>query len=182
MLNTRGMTKAKYKGSSIEELKAEYEKLIKEKCYFETKEEQMKHDISIAAYGSSNLYYDTNSNTFFMIDEYDRTMANELLELIKEKSGETYKVETKTFNYSLDELIDYIADKSIDPFWNMSLKNFFKKLDNNKDYGMEKLRFLLALANNLNRKVFDDFSKELTGEYNAEELFQKYSARTNWEG
>lgn len=182
MLNTRGITKEKYKDCSIEEIKVVYDELIKKKFSFSSKEEQLKHDISIAADGRSNLYYDTNSNTFFMLDEYDRMMANELLELIKEKSGETYTVETKTFNYSLDELIDYVADKTTDPFWNMSLKNFFKKLDSNKDYGMEKIRFLLALANNLNKEVFNDFSKELTKEYNAEELFQKYLARSNWEG
>ena len=65
MLNTRGMTNAKYKDSSIEELKAEYEKLIKEECYFETKEEQMKHDISIAPMQSSHLNYFNNKKNEF---------------------------------------------------------------------------------------------------------------------
>jgi len=209
MLNTKGMTKKKYEKYPAWIIKAIYKKLVKKNMYFASKEAQMKHDIDHSIYGASSTSLNTISGNIIINNESDTIKLQELEELIEEKTGKKYSVEKKTYSYDLTDLIDYIAQKSVDPFWNEALKRFFDKLTDEKhltpmDLEFEKrlkadrenninnlsdeelhtaidnqrklykTHFLLRLANNKNKMILNDFCKELTKEYDADELFKKY--------
>lgn len=199
--------KEKYNDYSVEDLKAEYEKITKGKLSYETKEEQIKHDISKSNLARCTLKLDNRNGTLYMFEPIDVATSSALQELIKEKTGDYCHIEFKTFFYSIYELIDFVLQETNDPFWNTILRSFFDKLDDEKhlnpsaeQYEQEqknlvefhvlnlsdkeinelvekykqlyKIEFLLKLAND--KVKFDKFLKELTSDYNVEELFEKY--------
>ncbi len=199
--------KEKYNDYSVEDLKAEYEKIKKGELSYETKEEQIKHDISNLNHARCTLRLDNSNGTLYTFEPIDVATSSALQELIKEKTGDYYYIESKTFFYSIYELIDFVLQETNDPFWNTILRSFFDKLDDEKhlnpsaeQYEQEqkhlaeihlinlseeeikelvgkyrqlyKIEFLLKLAND--KVKFDKFLKELTSDYNVEELFEKY--------
>ena len=63
MRNITGETKEKFQNCSIEEIKAEYEKMML-KYSFSSKEEQIKHDIEASLMG--DLTYNQETDSFVM--------------------------------------------------------------------------------------------------------------------
>ena len=204
MLNTKGMTKAKYKDCSINKIKKEYAKII-EKNKFKNIEQQMQHDIDNALYSDYGLALNITTGNIKMISAYDAQSASELQELIKEKTGEKYIVEDKTYYYSADDLIDYVAKKSGDVSMGETLKKFFNSLDyekhmriNIEEYkSMIKERFkdkseeeinelankfrqlykteiLLILANKKNKDLLNELIEKLVGDYDPEKLYNDF--------
>ena len=144
-----------YENLSIEELEEKYEDLKKHYC-FRSKEEQIDYIIK----NYLNASKDVNT--------YSTKIALE--ELLKEKTGREYKIEPQKFEISLLDIINFIANPNVDPFWNTTLTNYFKKLNNISEE--DKIRFLIELVQDKNS--FNDFTKEINQNQNAEEMYEKY--------
>ena len=129
----------------------------------------------------------------------------ELRDLIQEKTRENPNVEICCFPYDVEDVIDVMADKSKDPFWNTCLKNFVKKLGSyeedpyakflrERDDGFSesnivylarknRLDLFLLMANSENQGFFNDFCKEITGECDVGKVYlQSIFRKTKYEG
>lgn len=144
-----------YKDLSIEELEEKYDELKKNYC-FETKEEQIKHIVD----NYLDASHDVNTNSTKVGIE----------ELLKEKTGKEYKIEPKTFEINLSDIINYVVGENKDPFWISALNNYFQKLDNVSEN--DKIKFLIELIQN--RNSFNEFTKEIMGSQNVFETYEKY--------
>ena len=149
------LIKEHFKALSVEELEKKYEELKKNYC-FETKEEQIKYIVDNFLDASNGV--NTNS-TKVGIEE-----------LLKEKTGKEYKIEPKTFEINLPDIINYVVGENKDPFWVSSISNYFQKLDNVSEN--DKMQFLIELVQD--RNSFNEFTKEIMNSQNAIELYEKY--------
>ena len=144
-----------YKDLSVEELEKKYEELKKNYC-FETKEEQVKYIVDNLLDASHSV--NTNS-TKVGIEE-----------LLKEKTGKEYKIEPKTFEINLSDIINYVVGENKDPFWISTLSNYFQKLDNISEN--DKMQFLIELVQDKNS--FNEFTKEIMNSQDAIGTYEKY--------
>lgn len=78
------------------------------------------------------------------------------------------KEDAQKANLELIALIRECAGN--DPFWVKSIENFFEKLNKAEN---EKIMFLKYLITH--KELLNEFTREITGEYNANELFGKYN-------
>ncbi|GEM_PF-7052286 len=140
---------------SIEELEAEYEDLKKNFC-FDSKEEQIDYDIKHYLKASNRVNNDS------------RRIALE--ELLKEKTGKDYSFEDKKFEITLSDIIGFVTNSNVDPFWGKMLTDFFEKLNDIEE--KEKKRFLLELVQN--EESFNTFLKEAARAQDAKETYEKY--------
>ena len=204
MLNTRGVTKEKFKDCSVDKIKKEYTKII-EKNKFKNKEQQMQHDIDNALYSDYGLALNLTTGTLKMMSAYDAQAASELQALIKEKTGEEFVVEGQTFFYGINDLVDYVASKTNNPSMGDALKKFFGSLDDekhtrisveeyknmirerlkdkteeeiielaNKFKQLYKIEILLILANKRNKNKLDDLTGKLVDDYDPEKLYNDF--------
>lgn len=149
------MARKWYENLSVEELEEKYEEL--KKCYcFNTKEEQIDYIIKNYLKASK----DTNNNSTRIALE----------EILKEKTGKVYKMEPKSFDISLTDIINFVTNPSIDPFWTISLTNFLQKLNNISEE--DKIKFLIELVQDKNS--FNEFTKEMIKPIDAIETYNKY--------
>ena len=144
-----------FENLSVEELEAKYEELKKNYC-FNSKEEQIDHIIK----NYLNASKDVNNNSTKIALE----------ELLKEKTGKEYKIEPNIFEISLSDIINFITNPSIDPFWTTTLSNYFQKL--NEISEEEKIKFLIELVQDKNS--FNEFTKEIVQTQNVRETYDKY--------
>ena len=144
-----------FENLSVEELEAKYEELKKNYC-FNSKEEQIDHIIK----NYLNASKDVNNNSTKIALE----------ELLKEKTGKEYKIEPNIFEISLSDIINFITNPSIDPFWTTTLSNYFQKL--NEISEEEKIKFLIELVQDKN--LFNEFTKEIVQTQNVRETYDKY--------
>ncbi len=144
-----------FENLSVEELEAKYEELKKNYC-FNSKEEQIDHIIK----NYLNASKDVNNNSTKIALE----------ELLKEKTGKEYKIEPNIFEISLSDIINFITNPSIDPFWTTTLSNYFQKL--NEISEEEKMKFLIELVQDKN--LFNEFTKEIVQTQNVRETYDKY--------
>ncbi len=150
------LAKARYENLSVEELEAEYEKLKKNYC-FENKEEQVGYIIDNYLHSSNS----TNNNSI-------RTALEELL---KEKTGKEYTIEPKRFEINLNDIINYVTNPAVDPFWTTAISDFFQKL--NEVSEEDKMRFLIELVQD--KTSYNEFTREITKPENVNEIYEKYS-------
>ena len=144
-----------YENLSIEELEKKYGELKKEYC-FNSKEEQL--DYVIKNYLNASKV--TNNNSIKVALE----------ELLKEKTGKEYKIESKKFEIELLDVINFVTNGSVDPFWTITLTNFFGKLNDISE--KDKIKFLIELVQD--KSLFNDFSKEIIKDFNVNETYDKY--------
>ena len=74
---------------------------------------------------------------------------------MKEKTGKEYKIEPKTFEINLSDIINYVVGENKDPFWISTLSNYFQKLDNISEN--DKMQFLIELVQDKNS--FNEFTE-----------------------
>lgn len=149
------LAKKWYENLSVEELEEKYEDLKKHYC-FSSKEEQIDYIIK----NYLNASKDVNTNSIKIALE----------ELLKEKTGKEYKIEPKKFEIKLLDIINYITNPSVDPFWTTTLTNYFEKLNDISE--ADKIRFLIELIQDKNS--YNDFTKEIIQNQNAKEIYEKY--------
>lgn len=149
------LAKKWYENLSVEELEAKYEELKKHYC-FQTKEEQIDYIIKNYLKASNDA-----NNTSLKIA---------LEELLKEKTGKKYRIKSKNFKIKLLDVINYIANPNIDPFWTTAFINYFKHLDNISE--KDKICFLIELVQD--KKSFNEFSKEIIKNSDYQETYIKY--------
>ena len=145
-----------YKNLSIEQLEAKYENL-KHNYYFNTKEEQIEYTIKNYLNSSNDV---NNSSTKIALEE-----------LLKEKTGKDYSIQPKTFDISLQDIINYVTNVNEDPFWKETLTRYFERLDRIGE--QEKINFLIGLIQDKNS--YNEFKKEILHTENAIELYNKYN-------
>ncbi len=155
MAYSPSLAKKWYENLSVEELESKYEEL-KRNYYFETKEEQIGYIIK----NYLNASKDVNN----------RSTKIALEELLKEKTGREYKIEPKTFEISSLDIINFITNLSDNPSLNTTLINFFSKLNNISE--SKKIHFLIGIVQD--RNTFNEFSKEILQENDANTIFSKY--------
>lgn len=63
-----------------------------------------------------------------------------LEKLLKLKTGKKYKIEPKKLEIKLLDIINFIANPSVDPFWTAALTNYFEKLNDISE--TDKIHFL----------------------------------------
>ena len=107
------IAKKRFENLSIKELEERYNALKKNYC-FDTKEEQISHIINNYLYASKKIN--------------DSSIRIALEELLKEKTGKEYKIEPKIFKITLIDIINYVTNPKTDPFWTITLTNYFQKL------------------------------------------------------
>ena len=61
-------------------------------------------------------------------------------ELLKEKTGKDYSFEDKKFEITLSDIIGFVTNSNVDPFWGKMLTDFFEKLNDIEE--KEKKRLL----------------------------------------
>lgn len=149
------LAKEWFENLPVEELEAKYEELKKNYC-FDTKEEQISHII--------NNYLNASKNT------NDNSTKIALEELLKEKTGKEYKIEPKRFEITLTDIINYVTNPEVDPFWTEVLSNYFQKLEEINDD--EKMRFLIELVQD--KTSFNEFTKEIVQTQNVTKTYDKY--------
>lgn len=155
MAFTPSVAKTWYENLSVEELEKKYEELKKNYC-FNTKEEQIDYIIKNYLHASK----DVNNNS--------KKVALE--ELLKEKTGNEYKIEPKIFKISLLDIINFITNPDVDPFWTTKLTAFFDKLNNISE--SKKIEFLIEIMQDKNS--FNEFSKEILKDTDVNAIFDKY--------
>lgn len=148
------LAKKMYENLSVPELQKKYEELKTNYC-FNTKEEQIGYIIK----NYLNASNDTNNNS--------KRIALE--ELLKEKTGVEYKIEDKKFEIGLIDVINFVTSPKIDPFWTHVLIEYFEKVNVTED---EKINFLIELVQD--KVSFNDFTKEVSQQKDANELYDKY--------
>ena len=89
---------------------------------------------------------------------------------MKEKTGKEYKIEPKIFKITLIDIINYVTNPKTDPFWTITLTNYFQKLEQIDE--AEKMSFLIELVQDKN--CFNEFSKEIIKTQNVTETYDKY--------
>lgn len=155
MAFSSSLIKKKYENLSIEELEEKYEALKKNYC-FNSKEEEIAYIIK----NYLKVSMDTNNNSTKIALE----------ELLTEKTGKEYKMESKRFDITLTDVIKFIATHTKETFLDTTLINFFQKLDNVTD--QEKKNFLIQLIQDKNS--FDEFIKEISQTEDSKETYNKY--------
>lgn len=149
--------KKKYENLSVEELQAKYEELKKHYC-FNSKEEQINDTIKNYLHASSRV----NNNS-------SKTVLEELL---KEKTGEEYRIEPKLFKISVSDIINVITNSETDPFWTNVLNDSFQSFTEISEE--EKMEFLIELVQD--KKIFNEFTKELIQTRNIKDMYNKYQS------
>lgn len=149
------LAKEWYENLSVEELEKKYEDLKKNYC-FNTKEEQI--DYIIENYLNSS--HDVNNSSIRIALE----------QLLKEKTGKEYKIEAKNFEINLLDIINFISNPNVDPFWTNTLTSYFQKLNDISEE--DKKIFLIQLIQDINS--FDEFTKEIIKNSNVKEIYNKY--------
>lgn len=149
------LAKKWYKNLSVEELEEKYEEL--KRCYcFNTKEEQIDYIINNYLKASKDV---NNHSTKIALEE-----------LLKEKTGKEYKIEPKTFEINLVDIINFITHPEIDSFWATALSNYFQKLEGISE--KEKMKFLIELVQDKNS--FNEFTKEIMQTQNNKDTYDKF--------
>lgn len=149
------LAKKWYENLSVEELEEKYEDLKKHYC-FSSKYEQI--DYIIKNYLNTSKDVNTNSTKIA------------LEELLKEKTGKEYKIEPQKFEITLLDVINFITNPNVDPFWVTTLTNYFEKLNDISE--ADKIRFLIELIQDKNS--YNAFTKEIIQNQNAKEIYEKY--------
>ena len=155
MAFSSSLAKKWYENLSVEELEKKYEELKKNYC-FDTKEEKIDYIIKNYLNASNDV---NNEST-----------KKALEELLNEKTGKEYKIESKEFVISLLDIIDFISKQNEDPFWTKALINFFNNLNNISE--SEKIQFLIEIVQDKNS--FNEFTKEILKDVNINAVFDKY--------
>ena len=148
------LVKERYKDLTIAELEKKYKELEKD-FYFKTKENQIKYFID--NYLNASHYTNLNSTKIG------------LEELLKEKTGNDYRIKTQKFEINLKDIIAYILNVTKLQSRQSPLFNFFNQLTIDEYH---KCDFIVCLF--LNDKAFLSFMNELN-EDNQQKLFEKYS-------
>lgn len=159
MAITPSVAKEWYKDLSIEKLEEKYQNLKKHYC-FNSKEEQIDYTIKNYLNASNDVNTDSTKTA--------------LEELLKEKTGKEYKIEPKKFEINLLDVINFVTNPSVDPFWTTTLIKYFEKLNDISE--LDKINFLMELVQNKN--TFNDFFKEISQNQNAVEVYNKYKKIT----
>ena len=149
------IAKKRFENLSIKELEERYNALKKNYC-FDTKEEQISHIINNYLYASKKIN--------------DSSIRIALEELLKEKTGKEYKIEPKIFKITLIDIINYVTNPKTDPFWTITLTNYFQKLEQIDE--AEKMSFLIELVQD--KTNFNEFTKEILKTQNVTETYDKY--------
>ena len=89
---------------------------------------------------------------------------------MKEKTGKEYKIEPKIFKITLIDIINYVTNPKTDPFWTITLTNYFQKLEQIDE--AEKMSFLIELVQD--KTNFNEFTKEILKTQNVTETYDKY--------
>ena len=89
---------------------------------------------------------------------------------MKEKTGKEYKIEPKIFKITLIDIINYVTNPKTDPFWTITLTNYFQKLEQIDE--AEKMSFLIELVQD--KTSFNEFTKEIIKTQNVTETYDKY--------
>ncbi len=140
-----------YENLPVRKLKRLYKQL--EKNYrFKTKKDQIKYILKNYLYKSDKTNYES------------QRIALEAL--LKEKTGKEYTIEPRTFDISVDDVINYIEKKSTA---NM-LSDFFNKLDDVREEDKKKLLFILYQDKN----IYNEFISEVSNTQNVKETYDKY--------
>lgn len=150
-----GVARNLYENLSVEELEEEYEKIKKHYC-FNSKEEQIDYIIKEYLYASKN----TNTNSCKIALE----------ELLKEITGKEYKIEPNVFAIDLPDVINFILKPNNDLFWSTTLLNFFQQITWISEDEKKRLLFILVQ----DKKLFNDFIKEVLQTKNVVETYDKY--------
>lgn len=149
------LAKKWYENLSVEELEKKYEDLKKHYC-FNSKEEQI--DYLIKNYLNASIGVNNNSTKIA------------LEELLKEKTGKEYKIESKKFEINLLDIINFIANPNITPFESTTLTNYFEKLNDVSEE--DKICFLIELIQDKNS--FNEFTKEIIQNQSVKDTYDKY--------
>ncbi len=145
--------KEAFENLTVEDIKKGYKSLIEAHFIFPSKEKQIEY-----------LFNSFTPEVNYLDFEYQKRM----LELVfKEKTGEELKHEVKIYDISLNDIINYAVK---DPYFVKAISDFLDKLDNISD--KDKESFLISLYQD--KKSFNEFTKEISGSQNANELFNKY--------
>ena len=142
-----------YERLSVEELKSIYQKIIENNYSFSSKEEQLKH-----------LFENFSVEANYVTRDFSKKTIEDVL---KEKTGEEYKIETKTYEISLNDLINYTVK---DPFFAKSISDFLNKLDNVSEE--DKRFFIISLYHDKNS--FNEFTREISNLQDANAIYEKY--------
>lgn len=155
MAFTPNLAKKWYENLSVGELEKKYEDLKKHYC-FNKKEEQIDYIIKNYLNSSNDV---NNNSTKIALEQ-----------LLKEKTGKEYKIEVKNFEINLVDIINFISDPNVDPFWTNTLTSYFEKLNDISEE--DKKVFLIQLIQDINS--FNEFTKEIIKNSNVKEIYDKY--------
>ena len=147
------MPRELYETIPLEQLTKAYQALIDHYYHFNSKEEQIE-----------SMFKDFSEKSNYATRNYGKAIMESIL---KEKTEKEYTVKTNVFDITLNDVISYAVK---DPFFIKAISDFFNKLEyvRNED----KIFFIISLYQV--KDSFNEFTKELTGSQDANELFEKY--------
>lgn len=155
MAFTKEIAKEMYKDLPIDELKKEYE-IAKKNYSFIFKKDFIKYTV--------DNYLNSS------ISANDEANIKALEELLKEKTGDDYSVTKNAYIIYLEDIINYVADPKIDPFWTEALYNYFNKLDMITEDA--KIDFLIGLYQN--KQLFNEFTRDIIKPIDCFDIYCKY--------
>ena len=101
-----------------------------------------------------------------------------IVDLLNKKTNSTNYSTTDNIVITVDDIIKHILDPQ-DPFWINAIKRFIDNLTREipdlKE--IEKVNFLVSLYQD--KENFNNFTKELTSDYNCVEIYNKYKELAN---